>query len=96
MARIPQNALERLRDGALVTLQDLSEPLVVVDERAGDVIAPVVGNRLDQNVLDPISKRDRARADPAVVGQAGDRHECPFAPWAPCLKDIRTRSPNAR
>jgi hypothetical protein len=98
MARVAQNPLEGFRYHGLLALKDLREPFVVMDERARDVVTPVVGNRFNQNILDAVATRvaREVRADPAVVGQTSDDHEGPSRPVGAVLEGLCTRPPNAR
>src|SRR6266567_6934522 len=92
MARVAQDSLERRRDHRLGACEHLRKPFGVVDEGAGDIVTPVVGDRYDQNVLDAIRQRPgpAIEAVSAVIGQTGDHHGVPlWSQWAPCWIDLR-------
>src|ERR1700731_729940 len=82
MAWVAQNALECRRDRRLRSFERLREPFVVMNERAGDVVAPVVGDRFDQDVVNAVVSRSARSVDliATVIGQTNYDHEVPLPP----------------
>src|SRR4051812_27813343 len=88
MAIVAQDALERRRHDALAAFEHLRKPLAVMYEHAGNIVAPVVGDGCDENVVEVIVDGS-VQADTTEVGEASENHgSYPVRKWM-CAGDRR-------
>src|SRR6478752_1645572 len=73
MSLVAQDALERHRHDVLVAFEHLRKPPAVMYEHAGNIVAAVVGDRGDKNVVEVIVDGS-LQTDATEVGEASENH----------------------